>query len=122
MVQSHNTLDDNDRLGLHMDGLRLTITLDVRIGRLFDRLTILQFLDVLRQQFPVESIGMVEVDSCTFLGCQISRIVIIRVKRYYCCTMRRQRLGNSFDDGGLARTRTTCNSNDCHSSKNLNTF
>ena len=69
VVQCHNTLKYNHRLWLHMNGLRQTVGDDIRIGRLFDSLAILQHLDMLRQQFPVEGIRMVKVNGFTLLIC-----------------------------------------------------
>ena len=102
IVQGHDTLDDDDGLGIHMDGLLQTVTLYIGIGGLFDGLAVLEFLDLLRQQFPVEGIGMVEVDLPALLRCQACRIVIIRVKGHYRCTVRGQRLSNLFHHGGLS--------------------
>ena len=122
IMQRHDTLNDNHRLGLHMDGFLLTVTLDIGIGRLLDSLTILQFLNMLRQQLPVESIGMVEVNSLTLLSGHVGRIVIIRIEGHNSCTMRWQSLGYSLYDGSLARTGTACYSNDCHNPIYLKTI
>ena len=103
-MERHDTLEDDNGLWLQMDRLRQTVGDHIRIGGLFDGLTVSQLLDLLRQQFPVESIRMVEVNLLPFLGCQIRRIIIIRIQRDNDCTVRRQRFGNTLHDGGLART------------------
>ena len=85
-----------------MDSFLQTVTLYIGIGGLFDGLTVLEFLDLLRQQFPVESVRMIEVDLPTLLRCQICRIVIIRVEGHYRCTVRWQCLDNLFHHSGLS--------------------
>ena len=114
IMQRHDAFEDNHGLGFYMNCLRQTVGEYIRIGGLLDGLAIFQLLDLLRQQFPVEGIRMVEVNGLALFISQCRRIVVIRIQRNDGSTMGRQRLGNTFDDGGLARTRTACNTDDDH--------
>ena len=100
-MQGHDALDDDNRLGLDMDSFLLAIALYIRIGRLFNGLALLEHTDMFRQQLPVEGIGMVEIDGLAFLWRQFRSVIIIRVEGYDSCTVRRQRLGDSPDNGCL---------------------
>ena len=122
-MQRHDALDDDDGLRLHVDGFLLAVALYIRIGGLLNGLAILQHLDVLGQQLPVEGIGMVEVDGSALLGCQVRGVIIIRIEGNDRRTVWRQCLRDFPHDGGLARASATSYSNDCHNSfRYLNTF
>ena len=113
-MQCHNTFDNDNRLGVHMNGFLLSVAFDIGISRLFYRLSVFQFLHVFSQKLPVESVWMVEIDGFTLFRCHDSRIIIIRINRYHCHTVRRKCLGNLSHDGGFARSCATCYSNNCH--------
>lgn len=102
MVQRHDTLEDDDGFGFHMNSLRKAVGDDIRILGLLDSLSVLKHPDMLCQQLPVESIRVVEIDSFALLISHACRIVVIRVQRYYGCIAWGQRTGDSLDDGGLS--------------------
>ena len=85
-----------------MNGFRQTIGDDIRVGRLFDSLAVLQHLDVLGQQFPVKGVRVVEIDSFTLFVRHSRRIVIVGVQRDDGCTVVGQHLGDLLDDGSLS--------------------
>ena len=97
-----------------MYGLLLSVALYIRIGRLFDGLALLEQFDVLGKQFPVERVGVVEVNGLTLLRSHACRVVIVRVERNNCCAMRRQCLSDFSYDSCFSRAGSTGNSYDSH--------
>ena len=75
--QRHYSLDDDDWLWLHMNGLWQTVADEIGISRLFDSLSCTQFAYLLDEEFPVEGIRMVEIDCLALFVCQIGGVIII---------------------------------------------
>ena len=75
--QRHYSLDDDDWLWLHMNGLWQTVADKIGISRLFDSLSCTQFAYLLDEEFPVEGIRMVEIDCLALFVCQIGGVIII---------------------------------------------
>ena len=112
--QRHDALDDNHRFGFHVDGLFLAVALYVAVGGLFDGLPTFQLRNLLVQQLPVESVGMVEVDLAALFGRHARGVVVIRVEWNHGHTMGRQRLDDFPDNGCFSGARSSSNSNDGH--------
>ena len=102
--KSHYALDYNHRLWLHMHRLGQTVALQIGVSGLFDGTSLAQFVDMPYKEFPVESVGMVEVDGVSLLLGHVRRVVVIRVERHDGDMMRRQRLHNLPHYCGLAGT------------------
>lgn len=65
--KSHYALDYNHRLWLHMHRLGQTVALQIGVSGLLDGTSLAQFVDMPYKEFPVESVGMVEVDGVSLL-------------------------------------------------------
>ena len=100
--QCHDALDDDNRLRFHMDGFRETVALYVGIGGLLDGPPLPQVVDLPMKQFPVESVGMVEIDGMTLLLGHVGRVVVIGVEWHYSHKVRREGLHDFPDHGRLA--------------------
>ena len=87
-----------------MYGLLLAVALQVRVRRLLDGAALAQIVNLLYEQFPVEGVGMVEVDGTALLFGHVRRVVIVRVERHYSHVVRRQCLYYLFHYRCLAGT------------------
>ena len=61
---------------------------------------------MLYEQFPVESVRVVEVYGVTFLVSHVRGVIVVRVERHHGHMMRRQGLNYLLHHGGLAGART----------------
>ena len=102
--QRHDALHYYHRLRLYVYGLLLAVALQVRVRRLLDGAALAQLVNLLYEQFPVEGVGMVEVDGTALLFGHVRRVVIVRVERHYSHVVRRQCLNNLFHYRCLAGT------------------
>ena len=64
--QRHDAFDDDDGFGLDVDGFGQPVALQIAVGGLFDGAPLTQVVDLFVEQFPVEGVGMVEVDGVAF--------------------------------------------------------
>ena len=62
--------------------LRQAVALEIRICRLLNSSTLSKFVHLLVQEFPVESIRMVEVDGMALFIGHACGIVVVRVERH----------------------------------------
>ena len=110
--ERHDALDDDDGLRLDVDGLRQSVGEYIRIGGLLDGTSLAQLVDLLDEQFPVEGIGMVEVDGLSFLVGHVGGVVVVGVEWYDGHIVRRQGLNDFLYDCCLAGTCSAGDSND----------
>ena len=90
------------------------VALEIRICRLLNSSTLSKFVHLLVQEFPVESIRMVEVNGMAFLFRHVARIIVIGIQWHNSHIVRRQSLHDLLYHGSLARASTTSDSNDCN--------
>ena len=64
--QRHDAFDDDDGFGLDVDGFGQPVALQIAVGGLLDGAPLTQVVDLFVEQFPVEGVGMVEVDGVAF--------------------------------------------------------
>lgn len=114
--KSHNALNDNDLTRLHMNSFFLTIADEITIGRLLDGLPVSQGFNLLCEQFPIEGIGVIEVDFPAFLHGEMGGVVVVRILRNESHLIS----WHTFDDftynGSFSRTSTACDAYDIHNS------
>ena len=95
-----------------MDGFGQPVALQIAVGGLFDGAPLTQVVDLFVEQFPVEGVGMVEVDGVAFLVGHVRRVVVVGVERHDGHIMGRQGLNNFLHDGGFAAAGPASDAND----------
>ena len=97
-----------------MHRLGQTVADEVAVGGLLDAFSPAQSLYLLREEFPVESIGMVEVDALALLGREVGSVVVVGILWDECHTVDGQCFQNLLYYGCLAGTCSAGDAYDVH--------
>ena len=87
---------------------------DIGISRLLDGAPRFEVLDLLCQEWPFESVGVVKVGLLAHIQGQVRLVVVIGILRNYRHRTIWQTLDYFSNYGGLTRTRTTGDTYDKH--------
>ncbi len=112
MVEGQNTFHYHNLARPHGDGLFQSGGGYVVVLRLLHGLALLEHLQVLGQQRPLEGVGVVKVDFLPLFHRYLRRVVVVRIKRnngyfsfgktfyefaYHCCFTRAGTARNAYD-------------------------
>ena len=120
LPQRHNAFDDDNLARLYMHGFGQTVADEVAVSRLLDATPLSQSLYLLGEEFPVESVRMVEVDTLSFFRSEVRGVVVVRILRYECHSVCGKRLENLLYDCCLAGTCASGDADDIHDVTNYN--
>ena len=115
--QCHNSLYDNDFARLNMNSFLLTRRGDIVIDWLLYSMTLLQLLNMLRKQWPLKRIRVIEIDVLALLRRHITTILVIGILRNNHYFAFRKALYQFFDYRCFTRASTARYANDKHGTK-----
>ena len=119
VVEGHDAFDDDHLARLDVQRLRQPRAGDVVVRGLFDGNVLPKGCQMLAEQRPIKSIGMVEVDALPPLHGDVAAILVIRILGQQHDFARGQALDDFPHDGGLSRPGAAGNSYYQHNSVRL---
>lgn len=81
VAERKDTFDDDYLFGLNMDSGLLTGAGDIIVGRLLDSFAFAELTDMLFEEVPFESVGMVEIDFASLLERKMCSIFVVGILR-----------------------------------------